>query len=146
MTRWYLPSKTCPLRYDENKTTYYHLHDCKKSTSESKRHDKRWEKVCEFHDGSLKSILHLLSANRPSGLLYLLDYAIDVVGTLDERFCNHDIAKYLELQTRDWWDIERPFCIINKFVEAMRSEKWGHDSAAMLIEQIGRRADETATA
>jgi hypothetical protein len=49
------------LKYDENKVRYYNGVDLKVSTSESKRHDKRWEEVPSWADGSVESVCQFVN-------------------------------------------------------------------------------------
>jgi hypothetical protein len=48
------------LKYQEEKQRWYSLRDNKVSASESKRHDKRWEKIQTWCDGSMSSVLAML--------------------------------------------------------------------------------------
>jgi len=48
------------IRCQEGKTRYYNLADRKLSTTDSKRHDKRWEKVESWMDGSPCACLAVL--------------------------------------------------------------------------------------
>lgn len=43
------------LRYDDTKYVYVNFEDCKKSTADSKRHDKRWSHLGSHFDGSLQA-------------------------------------------------------------------------------------------
>lgn len=40
------------LKYDDHKAIYVNFSDMKKSSAESKQHDKRWTKLCSSYDGS----------------------------------------------------------------------------------------------
>ena len=49
------------IRYDEKKPyRYYNLRERKVSSAESKRHDKRWEEIPHWADGSLSAMCRLL--------------------------------------------------------------------------------------
>ena len=47
------------IRPKEGKKVYYNPGDCKTSTSESKRHDKRWYEVPDWADGTIETIYAL---------------------------------------------------------------------------------------
>jgi len=51
------------------KPRYFSLNEMKVSSSDSKRHDKRYEEVREFHDGSAKSIFRILIPEYADGLM-----------------------------------------------------------------------------
>jgi len=75
------------LRYKEDKRRYYNKCDRKVSAAESKRHDKRWDEVPSWADGSIKSVLALVNAefNKPLetyGLVLWIDEVFrDTVGS-----------------------------------------------------------------
>jgi hypothetical protein len=54
--------------YKEGKRRWYSIREQSISSSESKRHDKRYEEVCSEHDGSAKSIYRLLVGQWPDAL------------------------------------------------------------------------------
>lgn len=74
----HLPSRSrilflAGLRYkDDGKRRYFHEHDDKVSAAESKRHDKRWEEVPTWADGSLSAVMSLLNQR---GYSWLHSYA-----------------------------------------------------------------------
>lgn len=43
------------LKWDANKTVYVNFDECKKSTADSKRHDKRWTQLESTYDGSVNA-------------------------------------------------------------------------------------------
>lgn len=49
--------------YDPEKWVYANFEDCKRSTSDSKRHDKRWTQLESYMDGSLRSVRLILAHN-----------------------------------------------------------------------------------
>lgn len=67
------------LRYVEGKRRYYTISDgYKVSSSDSKRHDKRWTEVPEYADGSVVAALRLVNRSYASPLeTYSLAYFID---------------------------------------------------------------------
>lgn len=60
------------VRYDENKFRYYSLADMKVSTTESKRHDRRWSPVPNWADGSALSATRLLGTDGESPLDFMI--------------------------------------------------------------------------
>lgn len=70
------------VEYVAGKTRYYNLEDFKLSTSDSKRHDKRWERVDSDLDGTEASMVRLLSnkhrGNSLLGWMFILEAINDV--------------------------------------------------------------------
>lgn len=57
------------VKYKEGKTQYYNLQDRKVSSADSKRHDKRWEEVPSWADGSVESAYRILLPSHENGLI-----------------------------------------------------------------------------
>ena len=54
------------VRYKEGKTRYVKADDLSVSSSDSKRHDRRWFEVVPWMDGSVDSVFSLLHLGKPS--------------------------------------------------------------------------------
>jgi hypothetical protein len=62
------------VKYREGKRQYVNRgENCKVSSAESKRHDRRWEEVCEWMDGSFHAVAGLLGLGSCSFLRYWSD-------------------------------------------------------------------------
>jgi hypothetical protein len=95
------------LEHKSGKTRYYNLDECKISSAESKRHDKRWEVVSEYIDGSPSSAFRLLHTGFSWGLkkYALADKIADVWREVKGRTITHfDVAilSGMESDSEDW--------------------------------------------
>lgn len=116
------------LKYKgEGKRQYFNLEECKVSTSDSKRHDKRWEMVNSYHDGSLKAVycvlvkewygqlqrFSLVSAimdeiNKESHRYWWGD-AFELLGYEDDHRCNNMHCAYniVDYAVQSWRTLEQ---------------------------------------
>lgn len=64
------------LKFREGKRQFYCRNEQKVSASESKRHDRRWEEVPPWADGSLKAIMGLCNTGDHSALEWYANYKL----------------------------------------------------------------------
>lgn len=122
------------LRYDIDKpTAYFNLHDMKVSRSESKRHDKRWEKVESWHDGSFGRVMTMCHPH-PSGMLEVLQYGLAVIEAVDG-FSACDLYKWLDIDHKRYHDLRTAYECVNRFVDAYRQHKWASEAAERIRER-----------
>ena len=80
------------VKHKEGKRQYYSMSDRKVSTSESKRHDRRWEEVPEWADGSLASVWRLLKPGYDMGALPLYIRAAAIRDEYNVQTGNYTLA------------------------------------------------------
>lgn len=143
------------LKYNENKTVYVNLSDNKKSTSESKRHDKRWFELKRFHcqsdevDTAQKRVgaaICLLNSdvetnnNRSIRVLDMVQMVCDIKHHTDadlydcvmqlnsfDCFKQHDWDEAREIMSR--WELIRDWIIAKDRIERIQgSSKWFVDN------------------
>jgi len=109
----------CTIRYKEGKRTYYSWIDRKVSGSDSKRHDKRWEEVPTWADGSFDSVFRLACGNYRDAI---------------ERYVIADTCKEEVKRSGGWADynaaekaigvsyedVRLPFTVVDNLVRAFR--------------------------
>lgn len=116
--------------HKEGKTRYYSPRERKVSTSESKRHDKRWDAIHERMDGSVKAIVGLFYRHEyvAGGLLARLALYRQVKRVLEEQE-GQDKAPYCNLATekdllgtdqRKNWTTLQAFDAVDELVRSYR--------------------------
>lgn len=108
----------------EGKVQYYNLDECKLSSSDSKRHDKRWKEVESWHDQTMKSAYAVLcqewygtlrrysllsailnEANKASHRYYWSDvFTMIGVGTGEDRYHSNGPCAYniVDFAVQSW--------------------------------------------
>ena len=96
------------VKYKDGKTRYYEKNTFKVSSSDSKRHDKRWEEVCQYHDGSFASIVGLCGVGSHGGFLSryaAIEQASDTYQTIFGGYdSSRDPGRFMEWMN---WEYER---------------------------------------
>jgi hypothetical protein len=104
------------LIYKETKTQYYNARERRVSTSSSKRHDKRWEELPSWADGSAEACYRLWHTDDgPRGLLE--SYAL--YAWIRERFA--EITGYYAEHPQEYFKIEGGRPETGQAFEAMQS-------------------------
>lgn len=135
------------LRPKEGKKIYYNLGDCKVSTSDSKRHDKRWYEVPDWADGSCESIY---------ALAFTIDLRTDYHDTLTKYaifdFIRATVAEatdYYGTHPRSWLKIEdrhfdQAFSAVHALAVAWRERDNGRRALDCYISNYSRREEQAA--
>ncbi len=112
------------LKYREDKTTYYSVGDCKTSTAESKRHDKRWDKVHDAMDGGIKGAVAVLNTGSCYDTLHSLKAwmeVCDVFGEQNDGYCPVNVWEEFKLAERgEHYTIDSAWYAVDEFVKAYR--------------------------
>jgi hypothetical protein len=105
------------VRYEENKRRFYSRTDRKISAAESKRHDRRWEQIPSWADGSIVSMARVLSGD--VGLAVIPSYRL-----------YRDCHEYLREDPDRPWGGRRPeeILVIDRDVE------YGFDAVSELLD------------
>lgn len=124
------------IKFKEGKRQYYSVNERKVSTSESKQHDKRWERVPEWADGTLKSGYQLVCSRADRLDRYAIlerfgDWAreIDLCGITNA--AQAELAGILT-KTDDEWkhgreesnNLNTAFGAVDQFAKAHRAMNW----------------------
>jgi hypothetical protein len=117
------------IKHRDDKAQWFNLADRKLSSSESKRHDKRWEHVESWHDGTPASALAIiLNANQHCDWLQKLCWADDL-----RTACNYpyweDIFKPTKDLAGDWQQAFHALRACGRAVAAMDYASRAADSA-----------------
>lgn len=111
------------IKYDAEKTRYYSMQEMKVSASDKKRHDRRYEMVPEWADGSLQSIFRLLTLDWSyQGVItrfdlyrQIKDYVLDLNGWFGPGIDGHGIGS-----SEDMYSLNDSFSAVRLQVEAYR--------------------------
>ena len=128
---------------------FYNLSECKVSTADSKRHDKRWEKVDSDMDGTFHTFMRTTKDIRnPSllGMFQWMDRAFDEV----ERYSHFDARAFLKYTPEQWRDLWDAFRTCDSLIQATRTYHRTRNAcihnAANALKNRARKAEALATA
>ena len=139
------------VQHKEGKTRYYSMSEKKVSSSESKAHDRRWEKVEDWMDGSVTATYRLARGNG-SDYKFLEAYGIahqvretcallnDDYGPLPTEMLGAD-DRFDTLTVRDQFDAFRS---IQSLAKAWHEREYGERLVNCLLENLKRRQEENA--
>lgn len=135
--------------YDENKTRYYNIEDFKLSTSDSKRHDKRWERVDSDLDGTEASMVRLLANRHRGNSLLGWWFVLDAIADIDKpgygfinRHANDGIFR--DADPEEVRNCFERACLIRQYVEARVNAIGYLERAARTGEWLIRKLNENA--
>lgn len=139
------------LKYSEAKTTYYCLGDCKKSTSEEKRHDRRWQRLDRPEEGidEVTRVFRILTGEGEfwgflDGLRLAMNIA-EVVKQDDGDWTLHCHLKKSDLFKRlgdgAVYKVTRALQAIYSFTEAVETVRRCRHNANRIRENAARKAE-----
>ncbi len=113
----------------KERSFYYNLQDCKTSTSDSKEHDKRWERIRSYDDhinGSVKSACILLRTGDCRDVLHTIKAQLEVAEVADDN--KNDVFRNIGIgnpdesvyHTHDAVKARQVWDIVHAMVEAWR--------------------------
>ena len=73
------------LHWKEGKTKYYCFSECKVSSADSKRYDKRWTEVPQYADGTLSGVYRLFLADHRLDFFHQIHLLNQIDGWFSER-------------------------------------------------------------
>lgn len=118
---------------------YYNLHDLRVSRSRSKAHDRRWEEVPEWADGSLDSIFRLLLSNSSSFVLNQYEARRVIVGHVEEITGSYWGSGYIKLKVIEGQKLAgQAFDAVNSMVQAKRAERHWKQACECLLRNLER--------
>lgn len=107
------------LKYDEKKRDrYYCLSDRKVSSAESKRHDRRWEQIPEWADGSVEAMVRIIAPSCHD-FLTVYQYYIDAFHFIYS--LEHGWSKYPEELLNIDQHARGPFEAVTGILDAWRA-------------------------
>lgn len=123
------------LRYKDDAKSFhrrYSLESMSISTSESKRHDKRFDEVTSFHDGSFAATMGVLhNYDACHGLMRLLarcKYVIEII----DRHTLWDVSHWLKWSDEQARDVWEAFRVVDSFLQGWRTTDHAKRSADCL--------------
>lgn len=118
------------VKHTPGKRLYVNFREMKTSRAESKSHDKRWEIVHEYMDGSLASVMGMVSQYSPSGMLSLIHRTFEAVEVLD--LSDMEARRFLDFEYDYYSKVRSVFKVIDEYVNANRMIKWSKDAVEII--------------
>ena len=130
------------VKHRQDKTVYYSLAECKVSSAESKRHDKRWDEIPEWANGTVKSAYGLVSRARAGAMTTMERY--DLANRLVDVFRRVEKSHFgspcrLVDESMDWPQsnaIDEGFRVVDSLVQSLQLRQY----AERAVESIQRNA------
>ena len=134
----------CGIKYRDDKTQYFCRNDRKVSASSTKRHDKRWDEVPSYANGSFSACMRLLYEGHES-LLETANRAYLLMEYFNERdrwASGNCIAEYLNLPDLKDYPVRFRMSLgaIQGYVKAVREVEY----ANRMVENCARRREQEA--
>lgn len=133
--------------YKDDKHSFnrtYNLRECKVSTAEGKRHDKRWESVQSWMDGSFAAFMGLTVQYRPQGLLGLYAWA-EFAFENHESYGPYDFRLWMKMDSEVHRQIRDVFTTIDAVIvaerESRRSKSWLESRCESFRERMADKAE-----
>ena len=125
------------VKYKEGKRQYYSLKEQKISTSDSKRHDKRWEQINEYHDGKFASVMGLLCMNE--GWTTWIDrfaMGMQLMDAVDGFYFHDDVRQYFDLDKDTATYVRQAYQAIDLAVLTVRTQQRCDRTMECLIHNV----------
>lgn len=139
------------LKYNEDKTTYYCMGECKKSTSSEKRYDRRWQRLERPEDGvcEVTRIFRLLTEeNQFWGFIDGLRLAMNIAEVVKENDGDWELHCYMKrldlfkrLGNEAVYKVVRSLRAIFDFTEAVQTVQRCRHNANRIKENYARKAE-----
>lgn len=132
--------------FKEDKNAFhrtFNLRECKVSTSPAKQHDRRWDKVESWMDGSFQAFMNLTAQYRPGGTLGLWMWAEFVFD--NSGYCQYHFRQWMKIEPETYRRIRDAFETCDAYIRAAeriyRTRQWVESRCENLTRRMERDAE-----